>query len=49
MPMEMALPTMVLLPGAMTITLLVVATVTTKMTLIWNEMGKGTAYIFCEG
>jgi len=49
LPMEMALQTMVLHAGAMTMTLLVVATVTTKMTLIRNEMGKGTAYIFCEG
>jgi len=49
LPMEMALQTMVLHAGAMTMTLLVVATVTMKMTLVWNEMGMGTSYIFCEG
>ena len=49
LPMEMASQTMVLHAGAMTMTLLVVATVTMKMTLVWNEMGMGTSYIFCEG
>jgi hypothetical protein len=50
LPMAMALQTTVLLAGTTAMTLLAVATVTMKMTLIWNEeMGKGTAYIFCEG